>query len=65
MENRLGVSNPQTVFLSRVSPIRTAIGEGMDARLLRVTYPERTVPTHYAAVCGHIIVLEFSCFSTL
>jgi hypothetical protein len=64
MENSLGVCNPQTVFLSRVSSVKTPIGEERMFGFL-FTYPEWSIPTCNAAVRGQVVVLETSCFSIL
>ena len=59
----LGVGNPQTIFLFIASPVKTRNTGRMDVWFSKITYPKRPIPTHDAAVCGQIMVLEASCFS--
>lgn len=65
MGDSLGVSDPQTVFLSRLSHVKNPIGEERIFGVLGFTYPERSFPAHDAAVRFQIMVLELSCFSIL
>ena len=63
--NSLGIGGPQTVFLFRASPVKTPIGEGWKFDFQEFTYPDSPFPTHDAAVCGQIAVLELAYFSIL
>jgi hypothetical protein len=43
MENSLGVGNPQTVFLSKASSVRTPIGKGRMFGCLRIDVPQEVL----------------------
>jgi hypothetical protein len=43
MEDSLGVGNPQTIFLSRASPVRTPIGEEQMFGFLRIDIPQEVL----------------------
>ena len=46
-----------------LSPVKIRNRGGMDVWFPELTYPKRPSPPYDAAVCGQVMVLEFSCFS--